>query len=573
MAVRGYVTHARANERRRTALFLLYILAFELVGAFALTIFLLIFDEEYTILSNPVGYALRYALPLAGVSALIFWSLYRGHAAAVQRRLKIRIVSRAHEPRFVAIAEEQCTALGVRFPRFGVVEVPEPNVITVGEGPSHGLIAVTRGLLDALDDDELAAVMAHEASHIRQGDTRLLAANHALMRTAVMLQTHNMLRIEDWRAMIIPLFLPPMMLILLAGSTATMLAMQLARYARRGIKLGRDHIADGEAIRATHFPDALLSALRKVGGRGRFRGSHDVEGLLFDGPCDHEGGSHPPVAERINAITALAGDLLAPGRQRRDSRGSAAGGFGRAPQPLASTAYPRDATGRPVVQPERGTLRHLGLYFTDREAYNDWQSACIDWAEWRAEDKRNALGLKPATVLPVAVTLVFIAVFHWPVDNDPAKFIRTFSPVTMVDVARMVNSGPSCTGPSYPDGKCPGTVARSSFRHESAPAKPARVIHDSDSDRSAARGNFSDAPDTSMPIFVGLMLLVMVLRPNWMRFLAGEVELNRDESGKMRWVSRKRGRAGPPPRERPRDPVPQPVAAARGPGGFGRKRV
>jgi len=50
------------------------------------------------------------------------------------------------------------------------------------------LIAVTRGLLDTLDDDELAAVLAHEASHIRHGDTKLLAANHALMRTAVVLQ-------------------------------------------------------------------------------------------------------------------------------------------------------------------------------------------------------------------------------------------------------------------------------------------------------------------------------------------------------------------------------------------------
>src|SRR5882757_9566304 len=277
MAVHGYITHAAHNRRYTAWLVLGYILAFELIGAFALTMPLLQFDHEHTILSNPVGYAVRYAVPIAVLAGLVFWWMYRGHAKAVTHQLGIQIVTRQGEPRFVQVAEEQCTALGVRLPRFGIIEASEPNAATVGEGPTKGLIAVTRGLLDRLDDDELAAVLAHEASHIRHGDTKLLAANHALMRTAVIMYMNNPLRLEDWRQMVLGVLVPPMLLLMLIGNTTTWLCIQLSREARRGLKLGRDHVADGEAIRVTHFPEALLSAMEKVGGRGAFIGSHRVD--------------------------------------------------------------------------------------------------------------------------------------------------------------------------------------------------------------------------------------------------------------------------------------------------------
>ena len=103
-----------------------------------------------------------------------------------------------------------------------------------------------------------------------------------LMRTAVILQMENPLRFENWRQLILPVLVPPMLLVMLAGSAASALSMQLSRAARRGLKLGRDYIADGEAIRVTHFPEALQSAIAKIGGRGAFEGSYRVEGLLFD---------------------------------------------------------------------------------------------------------------------------------------------------------------------------------------------------------------------------------------------------------------------------------------------------
>jgi heat shock protein HtpX len=542
MVVHGYITHAAHNRRCTAWLVLGYILAFELIGAFALTMPLLQFDHEHTILSNPVGYAVRYAVPIAVLAGLVFWWMYRGHAKAVTHQLGVQIVTRQGEPRFVQVAEEQCTALGVRLPRFGVIETSELNAVTVGEGPNRGLIAVTRGLLDTLDDDELAAVLAHEASHIRHGDTKLLAANHALMRTAVILQMQNPLRFENWRQMIIPLLIPPMLLVMLAGSAASVLSMQLSRAARRGLKLGRDYIADGEAIRVTHFPEALLSAITKIGGRGAFEGSYRVEGLLFDGRADHEGGSHPAIQDRLDAIGTLGRELMNPARLRRDSRIPAQPVFGRRPR-MAATAYPLDASGRPLEQPRPPSKYPLLLYFTDRETFWQWQNACIAWTECQLRERRNVLGLVPKLMIPLAVTVVAALFIWWPKDGNLSRLATTFSPTGMVDIARQVNSGPFCIGPSYPDGKCPGAKNAPAAQAEvNAPA--AKVVAQAER-RAPASGTFTSnslskgevepwAPPSVVPVLLIAFGIMVVVRPGLLRKILGVFEPHKIDLSEFR---------------------------------------
>jgi Zn-dependent protease with chaperone function len=568
MAVHGYVTHAARNRRFTALLVLGYVIAFELIGAFVLTMLLLIVDQEHTILSNPVGYALRYGLPVAIFSALLFRRLYRGHADAVLHGLCVQIVSRADEPRFVAIAEQACTTLGVRLPRFGVLEALEPNALTVGEGPNCGLIVVTRGLLDRLDDDELLAVLAHEASHIRQGDTRLLAANHALMRTAVLLQIHNPLRFEDWRQMILPLLLPPLLLVMLAGGATTMAAMTLARFARRGLKLGRDHIADGEAVRVTHFPEALLSALVKIGGHGAFVGSQRVEGALFDGPADHEGGTHPAIDARRRAIATLGQGMMDPSRQRRDTRGPAKARFGHA-RVARRLLYPADATGRPLEQPPTATLGRFVQRFTDPDAHRQWQEACIAWCEWRISDGRNAIGLAPVMIIPVAAIAMFLLVFWWPADGDLSKLAARFGPGALVEMAREVNSGPECIGPSYRDGICP------EYRYSPAQlaakrAKFANVAPEAAAEPAVALQP-SAASGLAMPLFLLLLICLAVASPRLMRRLVGVVDAGTttiyDET--LARPNEPSGTLNSPSQSEQRPKVPShPVAT-----GFGRKRA
>lgn len=476
MAVQGYVTHAAENKRQTIWLIAAYILSFQMIGGLAATIFIMVFDADHMLLSNPLGYFLRYGLPMTGIAFGLYWWLSTKHAEIVARTLDVRPASLIDEPRYVRIADEQCIALGIRAPRFGIIEVPQPNALAVGEGPARGLIAVTRGALDLLDDDELAAVIAHEAAHIRNGDTQVLAANHALMRTAVLLQVNNALRFEDWRQLIIPLFLPPFLVIMLASGFITMTSMKLAREARRGIKLTRDYIADGDAVRTTHYPDALIGALRKMAGRGAFHDSESFEDLLFEGRGAAHGGTHPETQDRITRIEELGRSLISPERIRRDTRGGATGslrpivGFGRKglapgePAPrltLAFAAMPDIPEPPPPRRREKpphiDSNALLKLMFTDFAAYKAHVAHCNDYYEWREDDRRNFLGLKAELRLPVAAVAAFLLVFHWPMDGNYRAMAYKFSPTAFAEVGKLMQTTETfCSGPSYPDGKCPG---------------------------------------------------------------------------------------------------------------------
>jgi len=523
MAVHGYVTHAAHNRRYTSLLVLGYVLAFEVIGAFALIMPLLYWDYEHTILSYPAGYAIRYALPIGVLAALTFWLIYRGHAKAVTHALGVQIVTRRDEPRFVQIAEEQCTALGVRLPRFGIIEAGEPNAVTVGEGPTRGLIAVTRGLLDRLDDDELAAVLAHEASHIRHGDTSLLAANHALMRTAVIMYMNNPLRMEDWRQLVMGVLVPPMLLLMLIGGAVTSFCIELSRAARRGLRLGRDHVADGEAIRVMHFPEALISAIEKVGGRGAFAGSHRVDGMLFDGRADHEGGNHPAIQDRLDAIRMLGGDLMNPARQRRDTRVPAQAVFGRRPRAFATTAYPLDAFGVPLERPRPPSRHPLWTLLTDRALYMEWHNATVAWAESQLDQRRNVLGLAPKLLLPLIAAFAVMFYLYWPKDGDLSKLAKLMNPVAMVDMARET-SGTFCMGPSFSDGQCstkgapaarPGTQVV-----QSAPAAAAAKARDS----YWPAGEGLTLPSSLMPILLFGLAGLAIFKPKLLRKLFGQIE-------------------------------------------------
>jgi heat shock protein HtpX len=448
----GYVTHARDNARRVRWLLFSYILAFELLAAFALTLLLLFTDPQSTIITNPLGYAIRYTLPVALVAGILFRMFYHGHCDHVKRKLGIEIIfsqmGDAQGKRFVRIAEEQCLALGVRLPRFGIIEAAELNALAVGATRDDGLIVVTRGLLEQLDDEEVAAVIAHEVAHIRNGDTKLLAANHALMRTSVNFQVNNPLRIESRTQLLLVLALPFFLPILLAGGAATTLAMQMSFQARRGISLARDLIADGDAVRVTLFPEALASALRKVAGRGEFAGSEYFKALLFCGGVSASVGRRAFVEERLKAINTLGGAMMQAGRVRRDTRpGGAQPRFGH-------RGVVAPVKREPMSAPPRAPSL-TDMAFNPR-CWIDWHNQCVDYWEWKEDDKRDALGLKPKMYLPLAAVVTFMIIFLWPSDGNYRGAIQLFNPAALVQMASSTQgtfSTQNCTAGSV-NGQC-----------------------------------------------------------------------------------------------------------------------
>ncbi len=430
--VAGFVTSNLKNRRLTWRLFLLYQLVFQLIGALILAIVLLPFDENNTILTNPVGYAARYALSVGLVAALIYSVIFRSHAKHIIQKFAIRIVSRRDEMRYVDIAEKQCIALGLRVPQFGILETDALNTITVGEGPKSGLIAVTRGLLNSLDDDELANVIAHEAAHIKNGDTAVMAANHAMLRTALNLQLNNPLRIEDWRQSFIILALPFMLPLYLISGAVSYVAIQLARMVRSEIDVLRDLMADGDAVRATHFPGALASAIRKINGNGAFPGWYKASGLMFEEPDGEDNDATERAIRRIDNLKSIAGSLMAVNRSRMDTRN-------RENRRFLADEYtlPPEPTEPPEVPGLTSILSDWGEYWRAHSAY-------VDWHQWHGKDKRNILGVKPLHLLPFLAISGFLLTFHYPKDGDFNRYANVFDPSALVAMAQTVKHKPVC---------------------------------------------------------------------------------------------------------------------------------
>jgi heat shock protein HtpX len=118
------------------------------------------------VVAPPVG--LLVGLVLGG---LVVWRLWRDAEDAVLVPLQARPADPRTEARLHNLVDALSLAAGVPAPRLLVVDSPTGNALAVGRGPREGVVVVTSGLLSSLERIELEAVLAHELSHIRAGDT------------------------------------------------------------------------------------------------------------------------------------------------------------------------------------------------------------------------------------------------------------------------------------------------------------------------------------------------------------------------------------------------------------------
>jgi len=222
------------------------------------------------------------------------------------------------------IVDEMAIASGLPRPSVYIVPDADPNAFATGRGPLHASIAVTRGLLDTLSRDELQGVVAHEMSHIRNFDIRLMTIVAALVggvallsdwaRRGMLWSGRSRRRDDDRRgggaAGVIFLAIW-VVAILLAPLMARVLAMMVSR--------GREYLADASGAELTRNPLGLARALEKIDAaaaptRAINRGSAhlcvaDPLGRrvnLKEGFWPDLFASHPPMAARIAALKAMA---------------------------------------------------------------------------------------------------------------------------------------------------------------------------------------------------------------------------------------------------------------------------
>lgn len=283
-----------------------------------LTVFLILWGLVFA-----VGYLLGYPPYLTGGFALVFGVVYLLTAGgfsveAILRSTRARPADpRVREEKLLLYkVEELALASGMPVPKVYVTPSPDINAFATGRRPEDGVIAVTRGALERLDQEELEGVLAHEMSHIKNYDIRIQTYAIALIGIIAMIAEMvwwGMLfgggrgggrRGGDPRVQIV-LFLLALLFIILAPLLSRLVYMAISR--------NREYLADATGAHLTRNPEGLARALAKIGAtepEESHKGDRTVASLYFANPLKRVRkaslwSTHPPLQDRIERLKRM----------------------------------------------------------------------------------------------------------------------------------------------------------------------------------------------------------------------------------------------------------------------------
>jgi len=325
MAAYGLYTHIQSNKRRSIALLIgLFFLVYVMVFAGALLAEALGARGGYAYGGPALDYLIRAAefdfvkaLPFATVGTVIWiFIAYRFHQSMIDAVTGARPVSRQEEPRLYNLLENLCISRGITMPTLRIADDEALNAFATGMNEKQYSITVTHGLVEALDDRELEAVLGHELTHIRNGDVRMMVIA-MVIAGALGFFGELVFRLffqnifwgggrrsrEDGKGGAGIAIVIAIALIVLVWVLSIVIRFALSRQ--------REFLADAGSVELTKDPDAMIAALRKIEGRGEIPGATSaVMEMCIDNP--REGFSnifdtHPSVDARVAALVKFAG--------------------------------------------------------------------------------------------------------------------------------------------------------------------------------------------------------------------------------------------------------------------------
>ena len=305
-----------------------------LMICFAFALLLSALDSPDVITGFGRAFELVPALvPLAIVGALIWFAIaFFANTAIIGAVTGARKVDRKSEPRLHNLLENLCISRGIAMPSLRIIDSEARNAFASGIRKSQYSITVTRGLMEALDDAELEAVLAHELTHIENRDVQLLVIA-AIFAGIVTLVGDVLIRSPraifrgssstsssssgGWRwrggggggrgkgggGAAIILILIAVAIFLLARLLAIALRLAMSRK--------REYLADAGSVELTKNPDAMIAALRKVAGHSELAAPSQIQEMFLDHahPRGLSGwfATHPPIEDRIDALVRFGG--------------------------------------------------------------------------------------------------------------------------------------------------------------------------------------------------------------------------------------------------------------------------
>src|SRR6478609_8876889 len=322
MAAYGLYSHIQSNKRRSVALLIgLFFLVYVMVFAGALLAEAL---SSYSGNNAPIDYLIHAAvfdfvkaLPFATIGAFIWIAIaYKFHQKMIDAVTGAQPVTRQEEPRLYNLLENLCISRGITMPTLRVADDDALNAFATGLNEKQYSITVTRGLIETLDDQEIEAVLGHELTHIRNGDVRMLVI--AVVIAGV---------ISFFGEMICRLFFQASFyggrrsssddrkggagIAIVIAIALIAVAWILSIVIRFALSRQREYLADAGSVELTKNPDAMISALRKIEGRGELASANSaVMEMCIDNPRQGFAdlfATHPSVESRVEALVKYAG--------------------------------------------------------------------------------------------------------------------------------------------------------------------------------------------------------------------------------------------------------------------------
>jgi len=242
-------------------------------------------------------------------------------------------VTRQEQPRLYNLLENLCISRGIPMPKLKIMDSPALNAFASGLNRSQYSVTVTTGLLKALNDQEMEAVLGHELTHIRNGDVQLMVVaviiagvvgffGELFFRLFTNLEW-NSSGSSGWSSSSSSSSDSSSsssdskssgggaVIVVIVAIALIVLAWLLSQVVKLALSRSREYLADAGSVELTKNPDAMITALRKIEGRGELPGATSaVMELCVDNP--REGfadlfATHPSVQSRVDKLVAFAG--------------------------------------------------------------------------------------------------------------------------------------------------------------------------------------------------------------------------------------------------------------------------
>jgi heat shock protein HtpX len=315
---RDLIAANKRNSALLVVIFCLFVTAVALILGLAVMAYLdpnsiSRIDWREALLLGGVGGGIAFVLALLGYFQGDQFVLATSEAQPIRHK---------DDPELFNVVEEMAIAAGVPMPRVYLIHDPAPNAFATGRDPEHAAVAITTGMRQKLRRDELQGVIAHEMSHIRNYDIRLMLLMAVLVGTVVMLADlfWQILRFapggrssrrdsKDGKGggiIVVVLIVIAVILALIAPILAQIIQLAVSRQ--------REYLADASAVQLTRYPQGLANALRVIDAdpavlKSANRGTAHLYIAnpikKFEARAHSAFASHPPLQDRIRRLEAL----------------------------------------------------------------------------------------------------------------------------------------------------------------------------------------------------------------------------------------------------------------------------